>query len=113
MSAIQRDYGSRGFQTLGSCFNDLAPQLLPDFLTRFRPAFPVGYTSRETVYNYLQQPSTLPFSVPMYLFIDKKGMVRAQHGGDDPFFQAEDKNTRAMIESLLKEPAPSKKGTKK
>jgi len=40
-------------------------------------------------------------------------MVRAQHGGDDPFFQAEDKNTRAMIESLLKEPAPSKKGTKK
>jgi hypothetical protein len=47
------------------------------------------------------------------VFIDKKGMIRAQHIGDDPFFQNEDKNTRAMIESLLKkEPVPTKKGAK-
>jgi len=91
----------------------LAAQLLPEFLMRFRPAFPVGYTGRATVYDYLQLPSTRPFSVPTYVFIDKKGMIRAQHPGDDPFFQAEDKNTRAMIDSLLKEPAASKKGTKK
>jgi hypothetical protein len=109
LSAIQKDYSPRGFQALGSCFNDLAPQLLPEFLARFRPAFPVGYTGRATVYDYLQLPSTLPFSVPLYVFIDKKGMIRAQHSGNEPFFQAEDKNTRALIESLLKEPAALKK----
>ena len=113
MSAIQKDYGPRGFQALGSCFNDLAPQLLPEFLARFRPAFPVGYTSRATVNDYLQLPPTAPFSVPIFVFIDKKGSIRAQHTGEDLFFQAEDKNTRAMIESLLKEGAASKKGAKK
>jgi hypothetical protein len=75
--------------------------------------FPVGYTNRHTVYEYLQVPSNSPFSVPIFVFIDKKGTIRAQYMGDDPFFKNEDKNTRAMIESLLKEPAQTKKGAKK
>jgi len=103
LNAIQRDFGPRGFQALGSAFNDLAPQVLPEFIARFRPAFPVGYASRASVYDYLKLPSTSPFAVPIYVFIDKKGMIREQHTGDDPFFQAEDKNTRALIETLLKE----------
>ena len=69
----------------------------------------MGYTSRETVYEYLQVPSNLPFNVPIYVFIDKKGTIREQHMGGEPFFQSEDKNTRAVIESLLKEPAQTKK----
>ena len=93
-------------------------QLVPDFLARFRPAFPVGYTSRESVYEYLQVPSNKPISVPIFVFIDRKGTIRGQYLGGDPFFQDLDKNTRAMIESLLKEPGPahksaSKKGKKK
>jgi len=87
----------------------MALQLLPDFIAKFHPAFPVGYTSRETVYDYLKAPSNTPFSVAIYLFIDKKGMIRQQEVGGTAFFQNEDKNTRAVIESLLKEPAPARK----
>jgi len=91
------------FQALSSAFNDFAPQLLPEFIARFRPLFPVGHASRASVYDYLKLPSTSRFSVPIYVFIDKKGMIREQHNGEDPFFQAEDKNTRALIETLLNE----------
>lgn len=113
MNEIQKEYGPKGFQALATAFNELAPQLLPDFLTRFRPAFPVGYTSRASVYDYLQFPANMPFSVPMMVFIDRKGVIRAQHLGDDPFFENQDKNIRSMIDSLLKEPASAKKAAKK
>ena len=41
------------------------------------------------------------------MFIDRKGVIRAQHGGEADFFKEADqeKNTREMIESLLKEKA--------
>ncbi len=108
INGLQRDYGPRGFQALASAFNELAPQLVPGFISQFHPAFPVGHTDRPPVYNYTQLSATVPFSVPIFVFIDKKGMIRAQYTGEDPFFQAQEKNTRAMVESLLKEPAPKK-----
>jgi hypothetical protein len=39
----------------------------------------------------------------MYLFVDKKGTVRFQYSGKDDFFKAEEKNTRILIEGLLKQ----------
>ena len=115
LSQIQAEYGPRGFQVLASAFNDLAAQLLPEFVTRFRPAFPVGFASRETVNEYLKLPPTSPFKIPVYCFIDKKGTIRAQHMAGEPFFQDDPKSTRALIESLLKDPAQTKgmKGSRK
>ena len=68
----------------------------------------MGFTSRETVNEYLKLPPTSPFKIPVYCFIDRKGTIRAQHMAGEPFFQDDPKNTRALIESLLKEPAPKK-----
>jgi thiol-disulfide isomerase/thioredoxin len=113
MSALQKEYGPRGFQPLASAFNEMAAQVLPDFVTRFRPTFPVGYTSRDTVNDYLQVPSNTPYRIPIYIFIDRKGMIREQHLGEEAFFADEAKNTRAILETLLKEPALTKKGGKK
>jgi thiol-disulfide isomerase/thioredoxin len=113
MSQLQSEYGPRGFQALASAFNELAPQLVPEFVTRFRPTFPVGFTARETVYDYLQFASNMPFRIPIYVFIDRKGTIRAQYTGGDAFFQDENKNTRAMLDTLLKEPAQTKHGAKK
>ena len=113
LNQLQREYGPRGFQTLASAFNDGAPQLLPAFVTRFRPVFPVGFTSRETVNEYLKLPADVPFKIPVYVFIDRKGTMRALHLAGEPFFQDDPKNTRAMIESLLKEPAQTRQGAKK
>jgi hypothetical protein len=47
--------------------------------------------------------------VPILVFIDRKGMIRYQYTGDDPFFQNQEKNVRETIEQLLKEPVPMKK----
>ena len=112
VNQLQSEYGPRGFQALASAFNDLAAQLLPEFITRFRPVFPVGFTSRETVNEYLKLAPNAPFRIPVYVFIDRKGTIRAQHMADDPFFQ-DPKSTRTMIESLLKEPAQTKQSAKK
>jgi len=102
LNQLQREYGPRGFQAVASAFNEMAAQLLPEFITRFRPAFPVGFTSRETVNEYLKLPTDVPFKIPVYVFIDKKGMIRALHVAGEPFFQDDPKNTRSLIESLLK-----------
>jgi len=113
INQIQKDYSQRGFQALGAAFNDNSEQLLPDFLTRFRPVYPVGHTTRAAVIEYLQIASNTPMFVPIFVFIDKKGMIREQHlGGGDNFLQDQDKNTRAVIESLLKEQGQSKAGKK-
>jgi peroxiredoxin len=113
MSDIQKEYGSRGFQPLGAAFNEGAGQLLSGFLTQFHPAFPVGYAARPTVLEYLQVASNVPLSVPILVFIDKKGTIRSQHmGSDDPFFTDQEKSIRAELEALLKEPGPAKKKTR-
>jgi len=39
----------------------------------------------------------------MYMFVDKKGNVRFQYAGKDDFFKNEEKNTRILIEALLKQ----------
>jgi peroxiredoxin len=110
MSGLQNEYGSRGFQALGSAFNEMAAQLLPSFLTQFHPTFPVGYAARATVLEYLQTPSNFPLSVPVLVFIDRKGTIRSQHmGSDDPFFKDQEKSMRAELEGLLKEPGPGRK----
>ena len=110
MSEVQKEYGSRGFQALGSAFNEMASQLLPAFLTQFHPNFPVGYSARATVLEFLQAPPNAPLSVPILVFIDKKGIIRSQHmGSEDPLFKDQEKSIRAEVEALLKEPALGKK----
>jgi thiol-disulfide isomerase/thioredoxin len=112
MSDIQREYGPRGFQALGAAFNEGADQLVPGFVAKFNPSFPVGYTPRATVLEYLQVPSNVPLNVPVLVFIDKKGIIRSEHIGgaaDDAFFSNQEKAIRAELESLLKESATVKK----
>lgn len=109
INQIQKDYAPRGFQALGSAFNDSAQQLLPDFLARFRPNYPVGYTSRDSVVEYLQIPANTPMYVPILVFIDRKGMIRQQHlGNNDKFLEDLNGNARGVIESLVKESASPK-----
>src|ERR1700676_3281493 len=110
MSDVQKEYASRGFQALGSAFNETAAQLLPAFLAQFHPNFPVGYSARPTVLEFLQVPSNMPLSVPVLVFVDKKGIIRSQHmGSDDPFFKDQEKSMRAELEALLKERARAKR----
>ncbi len=96
--------GPKGGQILGVLFNEQAALLLPEFLRKYRPSFPVGHASPAEVYGYLGLTFMRQWYVPMMAFIDRKGAIRAQFTGTDAFFKAnEEANVRGMIESLLKE----------
>ena len=81
----------------------------PDSSRSFSPTFPVGYTTREQVNEYLQHPAGKPSYVPELIFIDRNRVIRAQYTGNDDFFKDQDKNIRAMLDTLLKEPVAAKK----
>jgi peroxiredoxin len=109
LSGLQHEFGSRGLQVLAAAFNPMANMLVPDFIKQFTPSFPVGYADRMDVLAYLDHSAMTQMYVPVMVFIDRNGVIRAEHLGDDPFFQDQEKNLRNAIEALLKEPSASKK----
>jgi hypothetical protein len=94
-------------QILGVAFNPNSANLVPDFIRTYGVNFPMGFASLESSQEYMQL--TKPGYVPQMAFIDRKRMIRAQYTGADDFFKDQDKNIRALVETLLKEPAPAKK----
>jgi thiol-disulfide isomerase/thioredoxin len=102
LSKLQQEYGPKGFQALGIAANDGAQESLPGFI-RLQIGLPVGYLDQPTtmqVFDFKRGDS--PF-VPMYMFVDKKGTIRFQYAGKEDFFKNEEKNTRLLIEALLKQ----------
>lgn len=104
----QQEYGSRGFQVLASAIEDGAAAAVPGFVKKFNPPFPVGSNARPPVLDFLQHPVAERLLMPQLVFIDRKGLIRAEYTGDAPFLDEAqaDKNLRAKIEELLNEGAP-------
>jgi peroxiredoxin len=112
LSTLQNEYGPRGFQVVACAIDDMAAMLVPDFVTRFHPPFPVGFAPRDPVLTYLLHPAMYKMFMPQIVFVDRDFVIRAQHAGDDPFFTNEaeqEKNLRDQIEELLKAGAPAAK----
>ena len=78
------------------------------FNRSFGVNFPSGTTMRETVLSYLGYGPQTQYYVPILVFVDKKGMIRAQYIGDAEFLKDQDKNIRAYAETLLKESTSGK-----
>jgi peroxiredoxin len=103
LSAFQNEYGPRGLQIVATAIDDMGKLLVPDFITRFKPSFPVGFAPRPDVEVYLQHPSIYRMYVPQLVFIDRKGVIRAQYAGEDKFFaDDQEKHIREQIEAMLK-----------
>jgi hypothetical protein len=104
LSTIARAYAARGVQVLECAFNEQAAQTLPEFTEQFRPAFPVGYAYRAGVLSFLEYSilDTRPVYVPHMVFIDRRGIIRADYAGEDHFFRNADASIRAELEKLLK-----------
>jgi len=108
LSTMQREYGPRGLQVVASAIEDMAKMNVPDFIKHFQPPFPVGFSTQNDVDGYLQHPVIYRLLVPQLVFIDRQGTIRAQVGGDDPFFAADQEtHIREQIEALLTD-APAK-----
>jgi cytochrome oxidase Cu insertion factor (SCO1/SenC/PrrC family) len=112
LSKLNSELGAKGFQPIGVAINPDAD--LTGFIRQYNVNFPVGKGSRESAYAYLQHSIMAPnFYVPQLVFIDRKGVIRGQYGGSDPFVSNnKEANIRAMVEKLLTEGAPAKSGGK-
>ncbi len=106
-SKLVTEYGPRGLRAVAVAFNRGADGLAPEFVKQFGVNFPVGIGTDETLFAYAGPP-TRQFRLPVLLFVDRKGMIRAQFTGEDEFFEDEEANLRKWIEQLLKEPDPAK-----
>jgi len=110
LSRLQKEYEGRGLQVMAAAFNEMSSMLVPDFIKTYKPTFPVGYSDRDSVLKFLGRSPNDEMYVPIMVFIDRKGVIRWQHLGDDEFFQHQEQNVRSHIEALLG-PAPgAKKG---
>lgn len=104
MSRLQREYGPKGFQAISLPFNDDAAAAAPRFVSEHGVTHPVAAIPRERVYEFAQLSTVMRHSVPIMVFVDRRGRIRDQFEGDAPFFQNEEANFRAKILELLKEP---------
>jgi hypothetical protein len=101
----------RGVQAIDAAFNDDAN--MAEYKARFHPNHPVGKVRRDFMANYAQITPMMRVSVPVILFIDRKGVIRAQYFGNDPFFTPEaglkDKIKAELDKLLLDDKPPVKK----
>ena len=103
LNKLQTDFGPRGAQVLSAAINDNAAYLLQPFIQRYRPNFPLGFLDREATMQLAGfKKDDHPF-VPIFMFVDKKGMVRFQYFGDEAFFKQDERATRGIVEGLLRQ----------
>jgi len=111
LSGIQNEYAQRGVQILAAAFNDDAPQLVPGFVSQFKPTFPVGFAKRDAVLEYEQASLAKPNYVPVLVFIDRHRVIRAEYSGGEDFFKDQENSIRALLDTLLKEPVTTGKSS--
>jgi len=107
ISALNREYGPRGFQPLGAAFNEGAMMLVPAFVKDFNVNYPVGVVSREKVLEYLSLSPVTRLTVPLVAFLDHRGNIRYQSNPVGTEVLHTEQRMRQIIEELLKEPAGS------
>jgi len=108
LAVLQQEYAPKGVQMLGVVFNPEANTDLANFTAVYaRNLFPVGMSTDPVVATFVQHPQGIHY-IPMIAFIDKQGVIRAQHLGinDAPFFEekVEVPNIRGELDKILASP---------
>lgn len=119
LARLQNEYGEKGVQFLGATFDKDAKTRVADFVRIFGVNFPCGYSTNENVLTFLGLPPKTPVFVPMFIFIDRNGMIYAEHyiTGDDKkdlaqkeFYNDLEVGIRGELEKMLKaKPMTSKR----
>jgi thiol-disulfide isomerase/thioredoxin len=103
LNRVQKDFGAQAFQVVAAAGDLNAQYLLQPFKQRYRPIFPIGYLSTDQIIQLgAFTKEDHPFA-PIFLFVDRKGVVRQQLSGDSAFFKAEEASTRRVIQDMLKQ----------
>jgi hypothetical protein len=114
LNGIAKDLKPKGFEVAAAAVNEDGN--VPDFIKTYNPPFPVGKAGSLNALEYLQWPPNIRPLVPFMVFIDRKGMIRAQFTGADATFfdDGQEKNIREQAEKLLNDGAtPTKKTAKR
>jgi peroxiredoxin len=104
MNRLNKEFGARGFQPLAVAFpapqSDADPALVNSVADYFKLTYPVGYTDKVSVDEYLDRHEGEFLRIPQVVIIDRAGMIRAQTGLDNRNLENED-YLRRLIETLL------------
>ena len=107
---IYKEWRSRGLEVLAVAINPDAMLRIAEFVQRFGVTYPIVLGNRLTLTTFADLSAVTRFFVPYVFLIDRQGIIRYEHaGGDQAFFQNEDQNMRAEMDTLLKEPAHLRK----
>ena len=117
---LYNEYGSKGFQPISVAFNDdiqsQPAQAVNEFVRNFHVGYPVGYSDRAKVLDFLGFSVMDRLVVPQIVWIDRKGMIRSK---TTPSENEQNKNMwqdaywREMVDTLTKEPAtPAKRAAR-
>jgi peroxiredoxin len=109
LNGIYKDLAPKGFDVVEAALNQNPD--IPGFLTQFKPPYPVGTASVQEALDYVQFPKDKRPLVPFVVFIDRKGVIRAQYtGADETFFDdQQEQHMREEAGKLLSEGAKSSK----
>jgi hypothetical protein len=103
MGAILRMHAARGLEVIQGAMN-MDPRI-PDFVQANGATFPVGMAPDGEARGFMQisimqQTAYLPW----FAVIDRKGMIREQHFGDESLFQGdEQRRMEQVLEKYLAE----------
>ena len=109
LNGIYKDLAPKGFDVVEAALNQNPD--IPGFLTQFKPPYPVVTASVQEALDYVQFPKDKRPLVPFVVFIDRKGVIRAQYtGADETFFDdQQEQHMREEAGKLLSEGAKSSK----
>jgi peroxiredoxin len=103
VNRVQKEFGAKGFQAIAAAGDDNAQYLVEPFVERYKITFPVGYVNKDEMIRLADIPKEKRPVAPIFLFIDKRSVVRFQYYGDSPFFKTLDGSTHSIVEGLLKQ----------
>ena len=108
LNRLAPEYDFRGVQFLECAFNGDASTAIREFLERYKPPFPVGWTSDAVVRSYLRYPISEKrmLYVPHMVFLDRQGIIRGDFAGESGFFTNAESSIRGELERLLKPSSP-------
>lgn len=98
LQKLEHEFQPRGLQIIGAAINTDSAQVVEDFRKRFNLSFPVGMAEsmRPKVIDFLQHSAVKILSMPQIVFIDRNGIIRAQHVGE-----MDEDQMRAEINKLV------------
>jgi peroxiredoxin len=115
LNKLHGEPGLRGFQPVGVVFDPpnaprTGTQIISAVADFYKLTFPVGYTSKADVDNYLDRAGNEVLNIPQVVVIDRTGTIRAVSGGSGGSggdLKLEDESSlRTLIETLLQEGTP-------